>query len=211
MGVGVVVPIGQVLLLRVVDPPITPTMLGRSLSRWQETGSLALPQREWVDLDALPEHLIAAAVASEDARFFAHAGFDWEAIDHAWQARQAGSGTAGGSTISQQTAKNVFLWQGRSWLRKGLEVWYTFWLERLLSKERILEVYLNIAETGPMTFGVQAGAKLWFDRPAAELTPLQSASLICLLPAPRVWTPESVRARAQRIEQQRLPLPEGFR
>ena len=120
---------------------------------------------------------------------------------------------ASGSTISQQTAKNVFLWQGRSWLRKGMELWYTFWMEKLVSKERIMEVYLNVAETGPMTFGVEAGAQKWYRRSAAEMTEEQGARLICLLQAPRQWTPSTprVQQRARRILRYEVVLPEGMR
>ena len=145
----ILVPTLQVLLLRWVDPPLTFTMLDRALSaspmRWP-----AQQRRSLYDLG----YTARAAVAAENSRFFHHHGFDWEGICHAAHSKKL----RGGSTISQQVARNVFLWQERSWLRKGLEVGYTVLLELLLPKTRILEVYLNVAETGNMTFGVEAAA-----------------------------------------------------
>ena len=210
MCIGVVVPIVQVALLNVIDPPVTPTMLSRALESRSETGTLKMPAHAWVDITALPDHTISAAISSEDAHFLEHSGFDWDAIEEAWAERAAG-GTAGGSPISQQTAKNVFLWQGRSWLRKGMEIWYTFLLEKLVPKDRILEVYLNIAETGPMTFGIESGAQHWYGHPAARMTAEQGTRLICLLPSPRRWTPESghVRTRARRLMTYEIVIPNG--
>ena len=212
MFIGITMPIIQAALLNVIDPPLTFTMLERAAQSRSETGTFAMPAYEWVDLADIPEHAIMAAISSEDANFLEHSGFDWEAIEQAWADRSAG-GTAGGSSISQQTAKNVFLWQGRSWLRKGLELWYTFWMEKLVSKERIMEVYLNVAETGPMTFGVEAGAQKWYRRSASEMSAKQSAQLICLLPAPSQWTPSTprVQRRAQRVLSYEVVLPEGMR
>ncbi|MFT4976327.1 MAG: monofunctional biosynthetic peptidoglycan transglycosylase, partial [Myxococcota bacterium] len=212
-GLVFVLPIGQALLLNVVGPPVTLTMLSRSWSHLRAEGELRLPSRDWVPLSEIPDHVAAAALASEDARFFEHRGFDWRSIESALAAHRDGEQGAGGSSISQQTAKNVFLWQHRSWLRKGLEIWYTFWMEVLVPKHRILEVYLNIAETGPMTFGVEAGARRWFGSGVEGLTPLQSAQLISLLPDPRDWTPEDrhVRARAERLTSWASPLPEDWR
>jgi monofunctional biosynthetic peptidoglycan transglycosylase len=212
MFIGVTVPIIQVALLNVIDPPLTLTMLSRGVEARSETGEFTMPAYEWIDITEIPDHTISAAISSEDARFLEHSGFDWDAIEDAWAERATG-GTAGGSTISQQTAKNVFLWQSRSWLRKGLEVWYTFWLEKLVSKKRIMEVYLNVAETGPMTFGVEAGAKKWYGRPASQMTAEQGTRLICLLPSPRKWTPQSsnVKRRAARLLEYEIVLPEGVR
>lgn len=208
-----VVPISQALLLNVVAPPVTLTMLGRSVRHLRAEGELRLPAYDWVDLEDIPEHVAAAALSSEDARFYEHRGFDWQAIEQALDEHRGGSGGGGGSSISQQTAKNVFLWQNRSWIRKGLEIWYTFWMETLVPKHRILEVYLNIAETGPMTFGVGAGAQRWFGAPVQDITPLQSAQLISLFPAPEDWTPQDshVQKRARRISSWASPLPDGWR
>ena len=212
MFIGVTLPILQAFLLNYIDPPFTLTMLDRAVESREETGSLIMPAYQWVDIEDIPDHTISAAISSEDAHFLTHSGFDWDAIEQAYADRAAG-GSAGGSTISQQTAKNVFLWQGRTWLRKGMELWYTFWMEKLVSKERILEVYLNVAETGPMAFGVEAGAQHWYDRSAEDLTAEQGTRLICLLPSPRKWTPQTdhVRQRAARIQTYELVLPEGMR
>jgi len=212
MFIGAVVPILQACLLNVIDPPLTLTMLERAIESREETGNMTMPAYQWIDIEDIPDHTISAVISSEDANFLDHSGFDWEAIEQAWSDRASG-GTAGGSTISQQTAKNVFLWQGRSWLRKGLELWYTFWLEQLVSKERILEVYLNIAETGPMTFGVEAGARAWYGRSASQMTAEQGTRLICLLPSPRRWTPDTphVKQRAARILGYEIVLPKGLR
>lgn len=149
-----------------------------------------------------------AAVSSEDARFFLHDGFDWEAICGALDDYGDGK-LRGGSTISQQVARNVFLWQERSWLRKGLETWYTFWLELLVPKERILELYLNVAETGPMTFGFEAGAQRWYHQPASGLTRAQAAGLAAILPSPRKWSPTRAPAstRAAWILANPAPFP----
>jgi monofunctional biosynthetic peptidoglycan transglycosylase len=191
----------------VFNPPTTLTMLSRAR---EDTSSSVMPDYRWVALSEVPAHVASAALSSEDSRFYTHRGFDWGAIE---QALSVGGHGGGGSSISQQTAKNVFLWQHRSWFRKGLEIWYTFWMEQLVPKHRILEVYLNVAETGPMTFGIEAGARRWFSCSASELTPFQSAQLISLLPAPRDWTPEDrhVRARAHRITSWASPLPIDWR
>ena len=212
-AVGFLLPISQVLLLNVINPPVTLTMLGRSVQLLRTAGEVRLPARHWVSLEAIPDHVAHAALSSEDARFFDHHGFDWVAIEQAIDQHRSGEGHAGGSSISQQTAKNVFLWQGRSWLRKGLEIWYTFWLDLLVPKHRILEVYLNIAETGPMTFGVDAGAQHWFDCSVDAMTPMQSAQLISLFPSPQHWTPDDphVLRRAQRITSWASALPEDWR
>ncbi len=191
----------QVGLVGLVTPPLTWTMVDRALEHHARAG-----RWRWVDyrpIDAREQgaSLARAAVASEDARFWLHHGFDLEGICTALGKNQAaGEPVAGGSTITQQVARNVFLWQERSWLRKGLEAWYTLWLELLLSKERILELYLNVAETGPMTFGVEAGARLHFGARARALSPEQAARLVSILPSPRRWSPdgETARARAAR-------------
>lgn len=189
-----VVPTVQCLVLRYVDPPITLTMIERALEHRAETGKLRLPDHESVDLTRVPRHVPLAAVTAEDARFFRHAGFDLAEIRNAIDERKDGGGR-GASTISMQVARNVFLWQGRSWARKGLEAWYTVFLELLVPKARILEVYLGVAETGPMTFGFERGAHLWFRKEAARLTPEEAGRLVAILPAPRTWSPHGPYAR----------------
>jgi monofunctional biosynthetic peptidoglycan transglycosylase len=129
--------------------------------------------------------LRAAVVASEDQRFFEHGGFDWRSLQSALGAWWDGDRLRGASTISQQVAKNLFLWPGRSWLRKGLEAWLTLWIEWLWPKPRILEVYLNVVELGDGVFGAEAAARRYFGRSAAGLTAHESALLAAMLPSPR--------------------------
>lgn len=185
----VLVPVTQVLVAGVVVQGTTATMLGQA---WEHG---ALPRREWRDLDALGK-VPSMVVAAEDQNYYRHQGFDWEAIDKA-MAHNAKhpDRRRGASTISQQTARNLFLWQGGGWFRKGLEAWYTMWMERFLSKERILELYCNVAETAPNTFGMQAGARHWYGKDAATLTTVEASRLAALLPSPRKWTPSGSRVQ----------------
>ncbi len=200
---------GQVLLARWVDPPTTITMLTEASRDPREVG--------WRHPDHWPVSLAAAGrtarafVASEDAAFFLHDGFDWRSICAARKAHEqdARKRLRGGSSITQQVARNVFLIQRRSWIRKGLEAWYTVLLEAFLPKDRILELYLSVAQTGPMTFGVEAGAQRWFGVPAASLTSDQAARLAWLLPDPRRRRPttESATTEARVIQRRGAPFP----
>lgn len=195
----------QVLSLRWIDPPATWTMVERSWDASRADGRPVWVYRAWRDLDALGPHLPRAAVAAEDARFFEHYGFDPEGIRRAWDAytrARPGAPLRGGSTITQQVAKNVFLWQDQTWVRKGLEVWYTVLLELFLDKRRVLELYLNVAETGPRCFGVEAGAWRWYGRPAARLSAEEAATLLALFPSPNRWTPSDpdVQRKARAIQ-----------
>ncbi len=205
--IGTLTPALQCVLLNWIDPPLTLTMLGQTWAHWRATDQWQLPNYTWVNLQDVPRSVPVAALSTEDRSFFHHKGFDMVAIRRAWQRNQKhpGGRIAGGSTISQQVARNVFLSQHRSWVRKGLEAWYTVWLELLVPKRRILEVYINVAEMGPMVFGVQAAAQHWFRKPAAKLRPREAAIVMALLPSPRHWTPASghVQRRATWIE--RLP------
>ena len=175
---AVVLSVAWVLLLRFVDPPITWLMAAQA----REQGQL---KREPVPFERIARSLPLAVIASEDQRFMLHNGFSWEAIQRAMEKNRKGRRIKGASTISQQTAKNVFLWPGRTWLRKGLEAWFTVLIELLWSKERILEVYLNVAEFGKGVFGAEAAAQHCFGCSAAKLSPAQSAMLAVTLPAPR--------------------------
>lgn len=167
-----------VLLLRFVDPPITRVMVLQS----KEQGKL---ERTVVPFKAMAHALPLAVIASEDQRFMLHNGFSWAAIERAMENNRKGKRVKGASTISQQTAKNVFLWPGRTWLRKGLEVWFTVLIEALWSKERILEVYLNIVELGKGVFGAEAAAQHCFGVSASRLSNAQCAMLAVALPSPR--------------------------
>ncbi|HMC97432.1 MAG TPA: monofunctional biosynthetic peptidoglycan transglycosylase [Flavobacteriales bacterium] len=167
-------------LLGVVDPPVTWTMITQSFEQEEF-------HRRTVDLEEISRSLPLAVIASEDQRFFHHFGFAWDRIRKAMEfnERKKGKRIRGASTISQQTAKNVFLWPGRNLVRKGLEAWFTVLIETLWTKERILEVYLNVAEMGKGVFGAEAAAQQCFDRPADRLTPAQAALITATLPSPR--------------------------
>jgi monofunctional biosynthetic peptidoglycan transglycosylase len=141
--------------------------------------------KDWQSLDKIDRNLVAAVIAAEDSRFCQHSGFDAEAIQQAMRENLEGGRIRGGSTISQQTAKNVFLWQGGGWLRKGLEAWFTFWIEALWGKRRIMEVYLNVAETGIGTYGAEAGAQRYFGHSAARLSADEASRMAAALPSPK--------------------------
>lgn len=166
-----------VLLYRFVPPPITFTMLG------DLAGGHSI-SKDWMSLDAMDRDMARAAIASEDGRFCSHHGFDYGAIGKAFSNNARGRRLRGGSTISQQTAKNAFLWQGRSYLRKGLEAWFTVLIETMWSKRRIMEVYLNIAETGIGTYGANAGSMRYFHHDASRLSPSEAARIAAVLPLP---------------------------
>ena len=174
------VPAGLVLLFRFVPPPITPLMV----ERWIDGGGIA---RRWTPLSAISPNLVRAVIASEDSKFCSHHGFDWDAIDRALTEDAEGDRLRGGSTISQQTAKNLFLTPDRTWTRKGIEAWLTVLIEAFWPKRRILEVYLNIVEWGPQRFGVEAAARAEFRKPASALSISEAARLATVLPNPRSY------------------------
>lgn len=168
-----------VLLYRFVNPPITLTMLGDRLGGRNLT-------REWMPLARIDRDMVRAAIAAEDSKFCAHWGFDQDAIAAAMRRNaRGGSIIRGGSTISQQTAKNAFLWQGGGYFRKGLEAWFTLLIENMWGKRRIMEVYLNLAETGIGTYGVNAGARRYFNHDAGTLTSVEAARIAAILPLPK--------------------------
>jgi len=183
-----IITMGWVLLLRFMNPPITWLMLQRGLERKLEGKDWKL-EKKWINYDDLSDNLKKAAIAGEDAHFMRHAGFDIQAIRMAYEKNQAGKSIRGGSTISQQTAKNVFLWPGRSWIRKGFETYFTLLIEMLWGKKRILEVYLNVIETGDGLYGAYAATQTYFSKPPTALTKRQAALIIAVLPNPRRWSP----------------------
>ncbi len=182
----------QVLVLRFVDPPFSAFMAIRQAEALAQGDWEFRVAHDWRDLDRIAPSLPVALVAAEDQQFARHRGFDLEAIEDARQRNAAGGRLRGGSTISQQLAKNLFLWQGRSrgsrWLRKGLETWYTVLIEALWPKTRILEVYANVVEFGDGIYGAQAASRSFFGRDADALTPAQSARLAAVLPSPRRYS-----------------------
>ena len=195
----VLVTVLWVLLYRFVPPPITATMA------LDENGS----GQNWMSLEDMDRAMAIAVIASEDGNFCIHNGFDYEAIQRAWEERRSGERQRGGSTISQQTAKNVFLWQGGGWFRKGLEAYFTVLIEFLWGKERIMEVYLNVAETGIGTYGANAGAMRYFGHDASTLTDLEAARIAAVLPAPKTrdasrpgsWTARYANQLVRRMHQ----------
>jgi len=196
----------QVLVLRFVDPPFSAFMLARQLRAVGEGDWHFRVAHDWRDLDDIAAHLPVALVAAEDQNFAAHHGFDFKAIERARENNARGRKTRGASTISQQLAKNLFLWSGRSWVRKGVEAWYTLLIETLWPKRRILEVYANVAEFGDGIYGAQAAARSFFRKDAAHLSPTESARLAAVLPNPKRYNAARpgpyVQRRTRSIERQ---------
>ena len=174
----VAISLGLTLIYKFVPVPITITMIS-------DPNGI---EKDWTPLSRIDRNMVAAVIAGEDAKFCTHHGFDQDAIAQAIERNQRGGKLRGGSTISQQTAKNVFLWQGWGWdryARKGLEVWFTFLIEHIWGKRRIMEVYLNVAETGIGTYGVEAGAQRYYNKGAARLSRVEAARIAAALPAPK--------------------------
>lgn len=201
LALTVLLPLGAALH-RFVPPPQTWLMTSRM---FEGEGR----DYRWRSLDQISPRLVEAAIASEDSTFCAHRGFDMKAIERALKANarveKRGRGRIrGGSTISQQTAKNVFLWPGRDWIRKGLEAGYTVLIETTWGKRRIMEIYLNVAEWGPGIYGAEAASQHWFGKSAADLTAREAARLAAILPSPRRYNASSpgpyVRRRASRVQ-----------
>ena len=178
--------VGLVLVFKFIPVFYTPLMLTRSIENKME-GKDMVCSHNWVPLDRISRNLQKAVIASEDGRFLTHHGFDFEAIQKAMENNEQGKKLKGGSTISQQTAKNVFLWQGRSYLRKGLEAYFTVLIELIWGKERIMEVYLNSIEMGDGVYGAQAACQYWYRKDATSLTKIQAAGIAAILPNPRKY------------------------
>lgn len=176
-----------VLLLRVVPPPGTALMVERKIESWVDGEPIDL-QRSWKPWDEISDDLKVAVIAGEDQKFSEHWGFDIGAIQAAFAHNERGGSIRGASTLSQQVAKNLFLWSGRSWLRKGLEAWFTGLIEIFWSKQRILEVYLNSVEWDEGVFGAEAAAQHHFGVSARSLSRQQASLLAAVLPNPRVWS-----------------------
>lgn len=187
-------PAPVILVFSVVDPPVTMVMLGRAADRLVSGERPVWPVRTPVDRDAMSPALRRAVLAAEDDRFYLHNGIDFVELEKALAQRERGGRLRGASTLTQQVAKNIFLWNGRSFVRKGAEAYLTLWLELLLTKERILDLYINLAEWGPYHFGAEAGAQFHFRKSAAALTREEAARMAAILPAPRRWTPRGAIA-----------------
>jgi len=199
-----------VLSLRWLDPPTSAFMLRERVGAWLEGNDKFVLRHRWVDWSQIAAPMKVAVIASEDQTFAEHDGFDFKQINQALEQRERGRSSRGASTISQQVAKNLFLSPSRSWLRKGLEACYTVLLEWLWPKQRILEVYLNIAEFGTQTYGVGAASETFFRKPAARLNTYDAALLAAVLPNPkrmRVSTPSRyVKSRQREIVAQMSSL-----
>lgn len=213
----VLIPPIEVAAVRFVNPPRTRPMVFHEIAAFFSHGPHAPLHYEWVDLAKVPEMLLKHVWISEDQRFFQHEGFDWKELDAARaRAERTGKPIRGVSTITMQCARSIFLWQGRSWIRKGLEAYYTFWMETLLSKRRILELYVNVIETGPGIYGVEAAARQYFGVSAAGLTREQSAAIAAVLPNPKKWNPAKPGPALRRgqhrilIREQQANFPEGL-
>jgi monofunctional glycosyltransferase len=188
-GIALFGPIVLILPLNIIDPPTTMLMLSRTFSRLGKDKSPAYPRREVVSLERISKEIVRAVIASEDDAFYLHDGFDFRQIERAVAERKQKRRVRGASTITQQTAKNLFLWTGRSFIRKGFEAYLTFYLELLLSKDRILEIYLNLIECGDGYFGVEECSRHHFKKSAIEVGPEEAARLAAILPSPRKRSP----------------------
>jgi monofunctional biosynthetic peptidoglycan transglycosylase len=189
------VPIPLVLVLRIVEPPTTMVMMIRTVERAFNGAHPIYPRRQPVPMARISPWLRRAVVAAEDDRFYRHNGFDFQEIARALEAHEQGKPLRGASTISQQTAKNLFLWDGRSYLRKALEAYLTVVLEALLPKERILEIYLNLVEWGDGVFGAEMAAQVSYGKAAALLSREEAAKMAAILPNPRGWNVAGPLAR----------------
>jgi monofunctional biosynthetic peptidoglycan transglycosylase len=174
----------MVFLYKFVPVPFTPLMGIRAIEQKKE-GKEMICSHDWIPIEEISINLQKAVIASEDGNFLTHSGFDFEAIEKAMEANKKGKKLRGGSTISQQTAKNVFLWSGRSYLRKGLEAYFTVLIEFIWGKERIMEVYLNSIEMGNGVYGAQEAARVWYGKNAINLTAREAAGIAAILPNPR--------------------------
>jgi monofunctional biosynthetic peptidoglycan transglycosylase len=191
-----------VLAYRFVNPPITITMIGDMVAGRGAT-------RDWMPISQIDRDMVRASIAAEDGKFCSHHGFDFEAIEDAMKRNASGGRIRGGSTISQQTAKNAFLWQGGGYARKGVEAWFTFLIEQLWGKRRIMEVYLNLAETGIGTYGVNAGSQRYFGHDASAMSPTEAARLAAVLPLPKkrgAVAPKGFTRRYGNIIAARIPI-----
>ncbi len=188
------------LLFRFVPVPVTPLMLIRCVEQVFEGKPVTL-KHKWVPMEKISPNLQKAVISSEDGHFLKHYGFDFSAMKKAMDGNKKGKKIKGGSTISQQTAKNVFLWPGRSYIRKGFEAYFTVLIELLWSKERILEVYLNSIEMGDGVYGAEAASQYWYHKSAAKLTVNEAAGIAVILPSPRRYNPVKSGPYVQRRKQ----------
>jgi monofunctional glycosyltransferase len=190
------IPVLETVYVRFFNPPVTTLMIVRRLEAMITKRYRGDIQYEWIPLDKVPDDFLDGVWQMEDSRFFSHDGFDWIEMEEAIQrAERQHRPVQGISTISNQCARSLFLWQGRSWIRKGLEAYYTFLMEHLLNKQRILELYVNVIELGDGIYGIEEAAKHYYHVSAKQLTRSESAMLAAMLPYPRGWDPRSPSPR----------------
>ncbi|HRC32822.1 MAG TPA: monofunctional biosynthetic peptidoglycan transglycosylase [Bacteroidia bacterium] len=189
-----------VIIYKWINPPFTPLMIMRVIEQAFDQKRDVKMDKDWISIDEMASCVPVAAVAAEDQQFEEHFGFDLDAIEKALEYNKTHKGKTvrGASTISQQVAKNVFLFPSRSYLRKGFEIYFTFLIEVFWSKKRILEMYLNIAEMGEGIYGIEAASQYYYKKSASKLTSREVASIIAILPNPRVWSPTNPNTRVAR-------------
>ena len=189
----------SVIIFRFVPIPVTPLMIIRCIEQKWNGKNIKL-KKDWVSLKKISTAMPLAVIAAEDQKFEEHFGFDMEAIKKAenYNKKHHGKRMKGASTISQQTAKNVFLWPNRSWIRKGFEVYFTFLIEFFWSKQRIMEVYLNVIEMGNGVYGIETAAQEYFHKPASKLSVREASLIAAILPSPIKWSPVKPNARVQK-------------
>ncbi|MDG1276227.1 MAG: monofunctional biosynthetic peptidoglycan transglycosylase [Algoriphagus sp.] len=207
--------IGFTILYRFVPVPITLLMVIRLFEQAFDENKEVRLKKDWVPFSEISKNAPQAVYASEDQKFLDHKGFDFEAMEKAWENNKKGKRVKGASTITQQTVKNVFLWPGRSYLRKGLEAYFTVLVELIWSKERIMEVYLNVIEMGDGIYGIEAASQTYYKKPAAKLNRNQAAMIAAVLPNPRRWnptkpTPYIIGRQAWILRQMNNLAPIGF-
>lgn len=207
--------IGLVIIYRFVPVPITPLMVIRVFEQAFDPKKEVRLYKDWVSISNISKNAPQAVIAAEDQKFLDHKGFDFEAMEKAWENNKKGKRIKGASTITQQTVKNVFLWPSRSYVRKGLEAYFTVLVELLWSKERIIEVYLNVIEMGDGIYGIEAASQAYYKKTALKLNRSQAAMIAAVLPNPRRWSPARptgyIRGRQSWIMRQMNNLePVGF-
>lgn len=196
----------SVIFFRFVNPPLTPLMVIRYFEHDEGKNGKRVFYKEWKNIDEISNHMVQAAIAAEDNNFMVHYGIDWEAIDKAIKRNKKSRRTLGASTISQQTAKNIFLYPARTFVRKGFEVYFTFLAETFWSKKRIMEVYLNIIELGRGIYGIEAASQLYFKKSASKLSRSEAALLTSAFPNPRKRNPAKPSAYMLRYQNRVLSL-----
>ncbi|MEB2773908.1 monofunctional biosynthetic peptidoglycan transglycosylase [Algoriphagus sp. D3-2-R+10] len=184
-----IISVGLTVIYRFVPVPITPLMVIRVFEQAFDPEKEVRLRKDWVPISEISKNVPQAVFASEDQKFLDHNGFDIEAMEKAWENNKKGKRIKGASTITQQTVKNVFLWPSRSYIRKGLEAYFTVLVELIWSKERIMEVYLNVIEMGDGIYGIEAASQTFYNKPASKLNRNQAAMIAAVLPNPRRWSP----------------------